>query len=52
MAETGFAPQGDAMQTLRDVTLFPNQDALAMTPRVATLPAPPLPHTAYLATAR
>jgi hypothetical protein len=36
------------MQTLRDVTLFPIQDALAMTPRDATLPALPRSHTAYL----
>ncbi len=37
------------MQTLRDVTLFPNQHALAKTPRGATLPAPPFPHMACLA---
>lgn len=40
------------MQTRRDVTLFPNQVALAMTPRDATLPAPPFPHTACLALPR
>jgi hypothetical protein len=40
------------MQTLRDVTLFPNQHALANTPRVVTLPAPPYPHTACLALPR
>ncbi len=40
------------MQTLRDMTLFPNQDALAMTPRDATLPAPPFPHMACLAMPR
>jgi len=52
MAETGFARQGDAMQMLRDVTLFPTRPAQAITPRGPTLPAPPFPHTVRLAMPR